>query len=196
MAYLLSFRLYLIVATTQKQQGVHMKQSVDWKLLIGGSALIFLSVLIAEFKSSGDFITDVAQSSQVELDEASASSNGTPTISWQLLQSFDYKNNIINDELKPILGNKIRIPGFAVPLGNDFKSIDEFLFVPNQLACIHVPAPPPHLVIMVKLKQGVHINDLSGPLWASGALTIKKSDSIYGASAYAIDAGEVSAYTY
>ena len=90
----------------------------------------------------------------------------------------------------------MRLPGFAVPLSSDYRNVDELLFVPNQLACIHVPAPPPHLVVFTRLREGVHVNKLNGAFWLEGILQLKPTQSIYGAAAWEIIGGELSTYEW
>ena len=172
-----------------------MTRPFNRSVWLGGSLLILASALIAVLMPQQGFLNKgagpAAQSELQELEHGEASEIG-----WKLLQTLDYKKDVVPEELQARLNKKVKIPGFAVPLSSDYQAIDEFLFVPNQLACIHVPAPPPHLVIMVKLRKATGMNELSGPLWLSGILALKHSASVYGAAAYELDALEVKPYIY
>ena len=78
------------------------------------------------------------------------------------------------DSLSLLVGQSIKIPGFAVPLEGDdgFEYIDEFLLVPYFGACIHVPPPPPNQVIHVVLDEPVYFEVISFAIWITGILEI------------------------
>ena len=46
-------------------------------------------------------------------------------------------------------GQKVRLPGFVVPLDFEGTEISEFLLVPYFGACIHVPPPPSNQIVYV-----------------------------------------------
>ena len=49
-----------------------------------------------------------------------------------------------NAPIEPSLnGERIRIPGFVIPLEKSGSKVTEFLLVPYFGACIHTPPPPP-----------------------------------------------------
>ena len=51
-----------------------------------------------------------------------------------------------------LVGKKIRIDGFMVPLEFDYGealTVEEFVLVPDAGMCIHVPPPPPNQMIFV-----------------------------------------------
>lgn len=116
-------------------------------------------------------------------------------VGWKLLYTLDYEKLDIPSELQGVLNRQVRIPGFAVPLSDGLSNIKEFLLVPNQMACIHVPAPPPNLIVLVELEKGVSMKELSGPLWIEGVLEVKKTNSVYGAAAYEMKANNVTPYS-
>ena len=66
-----------------------------------------------------------------------------PRLDWQTLYSFDYKAGKGPKELMDMDGKFVKIPGYVVPLSDNYTQLDEFLLVPNAQACIHVPPPPP-----------------------------------------------------
>ncbi len=72
----------------------------------------------------------------------------------------------------------------------------EFLLVPNQMACIHVPPPPPNLIVFVRLDKPVKIEELMGPLWTSGILRLKTLQSIYGSSSFQLENVKVEPYEF
>ena len=164
--------------------------------LLGGSALILIAHVIAYVTPTLSFMSSQDSSSSIQLEGASPDSSDLEAVSWRTLQSFDYKKNVLSPEVEAILDKNIKIPGFAVPLSDELSEVKEFLLVPNQMACIHVPAPPPNLIVFVTLDKGRSIRELSGPLWVKGELKVQITESTYGAAAYEMNALNVEPYTY
>ena len=98
----------------------------------------------------------------------------TIEIKWSELRKLNYKTGEMPDSLRLLVGESIKIPGFAVPLEGDdgFEYIDEFLLVPYFGACIHVPPPPPNQVIHVILDEPVYFEVISFAIWITGILEI------------------------
>ena len=169
--------------------------------LIGGTFLILVSALIAYFFPNISFLTPESQmsdkdkSSHIQLGVGGDDGQIVKTVGWRLLQTLDYQNLKIPSELQKVVNGPVRIPGFAVPLSDGLSDIKQFLLVPNQMACIHVPAPPPNLIVLVELEKSRHIRELSGPLWVEGVLEVKKSKSVYGAAGFEMKAYKVEPYS-
>ena len=72
-------------------------------------------------------------------------------------------------------GQRVRIPGYLLPLEVSAAKVTEFLLVPYVGACIHVPPPPPNQIIYVKLDQnkGYKSKNLYEPIWVTGIITAK-----------------------
>lgn len=84
----------------------------------------------------------------------------------------------------------VKVPGFIVPLGRlEPGIIEEFLLVPYQGACIHVPPPPPNQIVYVNLRKAERIVTIDDPYWITGVLTVENKDSHLASTSYAI-AGE------
>lgn len=81
-------------------------------------------------------------------------------------------------------GQRIRIPGFVVPLEGDGDSIHEFLLVPYFGACIHVPPPPANQLIHVMPDEEIPARWNMVPVWVSGVLTVARYDSDMGSAGY------------
>ncbi|NRA45830.1 MAG: DUF3299 domain-containing protein [Oligoflexales bacterium] len=160
-----------------------------------------MSALIAYFFPNISFLNPRSeessndQSSHIQLKPGESGDNIAKVVGWRLLQTLDYKNFNIPDDLKKAVNHLVRIPGFAVPLSDGLSRVEDFLLVPNQMACIHVPAPPPNLIVLVHLDKARSIRELSGPLWIEGVLEVKKTESTYGAAAYVMNAVKVEPYT-
>ena len=72
-------------------------------------------------------------------------------------------------------GQRVRIPGYLLPLEVSAAKVTEFLLVPYIGACIHVPPPPPNQIIYVKLDQnnGYKNKKLYQPVWVTGVIAVK-----------------------
>jgi len=94
-------------------------------------------------------------------------------------------------------GEKIRIPGYVVPL--DFSAKDEheeFLLVPYFGACLHTPPPPPNQIIYVKADPAAEIPNIYDPVWLEGTMKTGKYSSELGNSAYELNLSKVEPYEY
>lgn len=84
-------------------------------------------------------------------------------------------------------GRKVRLAGYVVPLATDDRQrMTEFFFVPFYGACIHVPPPPPNMLVHVVLAEAVETPSLWDPYWLRGVLHIETTSNSMAASAYAM----------
>ena len=82
-------------------------------------------------------------------------------------------------------GRKVRLSGYVVPLASDDQNrMTEFFFVPFYGACIHVPPPPPNMMVHVVLAHGIDAPQLWDPYWLRGVLHIEITSNSMAASAY------------
>ena len=96
---------------------------------------------------------------------------------------------------KALIGQRVRIPGFVVPLEDSKEGLKEFLLVPYFGACIHSPPPPSNQIIHILPKvpaKGLRSMDA---VWISGTLTHTQTDSFMGAASWRLEALDVSPYT-
>ncbi len=72
-------------------------------------------------------------------------------------------------------GQRVRIPGYLLPLEVSATKVTEFLLVPYVGACIHVPPPPPNQIIYVKIGQNKSYKskNLYEPVWVTGVISAK-----------------------
>ena len=72
-------------------------------------------------------------------------------------------------------GQRVRIPGYLLPLERSDTKVKEFLLVPYIGACIHVPPPPPNQIVHVNIvqKEGYRVKSLYEPVWVSGQISVK-----------------------
>jgi hypothetical protein len=86
------------------------------------------------------------------------------------------KRKIIQTSIvEELNGQRVRIPGYLLPLEVSAAKVTEFLLVPYVGACIHVPPPPPNQIIYVKIGQnkGYKSKSLYEPVWVTGILSAK-----------------------
>lgn len=91
-------------------------------------------------------------------------------------------------------GQRVRVPGFIVPLEGDGNEIYEFLLVPYFGACIHVPPPPANQLIHVMPDAPVPADWNMIPVWVNGVITAARYDSEMGSSGYQMRGIEVEEY--
>jgi len=92
------------------------------------------------------------------------------------IQDVMAKRNEIRTAINEGLnGQRIRIPGYLLPLEISGANVTEFLLVPYVGACIHVPPPPPNQIVHVKVvqKEGYTNRTLFDPVWVTGVISAK-----------------------
>lgn len=93
-----------------------------------------------------------------------------------------------------INGQRVKIPGFVVPLERKGDEVIEFLLVPYFGACVHVPPPPSNQIIHVVPNRPVKGMRTMETFWISGTLTLQGGDSGMGIYAYRMNAERVEPY--
>ncbi len=125
----------------------------------------------------------------------SSGSNGPGVeIDWRLLSEMDYITGNTTPELKKVDQQRVKMPGFMVPLEDNVKNVKEFLLVPSPQACIHVPPPPPNQMVYVKMKAGVPAEAMYGPIWVFGTFKITTQKSVYGETSFELESDGIEAY--
>ena len=96
--------------------------------------------------------------------------------------------------VEEIDGERLRIPGFVVPLEGDGQYIYEFLLVPYFGACIHVPPPPANQLILVMPEDPIPARWNMLPVWVNGIISVARFDSDLGTAGYQMRGIEVEEY--
>jgi hypothetical protein len=113
-----------------------------------------------------------------------APDSAAPIVDWRLLGTLNVRSTSIPPQLARFNGQRVRIPGFIVPLEDFQEKAKEFLLVPYFGACVHTPPPPPNQMVLVKLSGGPTRLALFDPVWIEGVLEVQKVMSPYGAVSY------------
>ena len=93
-----------------------------------------------------------------------------------------------------LVGQRVRIPGFVVPLEDTKDGIKEFLLVPYFGACVHSPPPPSNQIIHVLPKSPAKGFRSMDAVWITGTLSNTQTDSFMGASSWRLEAVGVTPY--
>ena len=100
------------------------------------------------------------------------------------------------DVIAAMDGQRVRIPGFIVPLEfDDEQTITQFFLVPYFGACIHMPPPPPNQIILVTYPEGFKLSALYDPFWISGVLRTTVTANDLATSAYSLTMYHHAPYT-
>jgi hypothetical protein len=92
-------------------------------------------------------------------------------------------------------GKKIRLPGYVVPLeSDDDGKMIEFFFVPFYGACIHVPPPPPNMLVHVRLSKGMDTPSLYDPVTLKGVMRTQVTQNAMASSAYTMEDATLEPY--
>jgi hypothetical protein len=113
---------------------------------------------------------------------------------WKELVLLNYKTGERGGDLQRFENQMVRIPGYIVPLTDEVAVLDEFLFVPNDQACIHVPPPPPNLIIKANHKHKLPFEDVFNPSWLYGKLEIVETKSQFGSASYQMNDATIEKY--
>ena len=90
-------------------------------------------------------------------------------------QVIEKRNKNRASVVEGLNGQRIRIPGYLLPLEISGSKVTEFLLVPYVGACIHTPPPPPNQIVHVKVvpKNGFSAKKLYETVWVTGIITAK-----------------------
>jgi hypothetical protein len=99
--------------------------------------------------------------------------------------------------VKSQVNQKVRLPGYAVPLDADRNSKREFLLVPYFGACIHTPPPPSNQIVLVRPTANSKIKKMPESmdvLWVEGELKESRVNTSQGVSGYMLEAISIAPY--
>ncbi len=65
-------------------------------------------------------------------------------VEFARLRGLNYRTGRVTPDVKALDGADVRISGYIVPLEDGMDQATEFLLVPTNGACIHMPPPPPN----------------------------------------------------
>ncbi len=147
--------------------------------------IVFCAALAVLVSPTARVDKSVGENLTAGVTEASANTDKITTLMWEDLQQLDLHTGAMPPALKKLDGTLVRVPGFIIPLEDNEQSVSEFLLVPFPMACIHVPAPPPNLIVHVKMEKGKKVPvNFYDPVWARGQLKIQRTQNMYTEASY------------
>ena len=115
--------------------------------------------------------TEDQQKRQRELRESLEADGLEPDELVETYKRLMENYRLVTTSTRPdILGKKVRIPGYLLPLTVKDGAVTEFLLVPTVGACIHTPPPPANQMVYVQFDSGFESPGLFRPVWISGEL--------------------------
>ncbi|WP_431104683.1 DUF3299 domain-containing protein [Roseateles noduli] len=97
----------------------------------------------------------------------------------EMREAFDHAP--VRQELD---GRRVRLRGYAVPVGVGWGGTDEFLLVPSFGACIHSPPPPPNQIVHVKAPSKIDGLRAMSVVTVTGTLEVRALSSALATSGY------------
>ena len=91
-------------------------------------------------------------------------------------------------------GQRIRLPGFMVPLDFEDTEVSDFLLVPYFGACIHVPPPPSNQIVYVTTVAAYPMKELFEPVWVTGVISTQAFLNEVGDAGYTLKATIIEPY--
>jgi hypothetical protein len=95
------------------------------------------------------------------------------------------------------VNQKIRMPGFVVPLDAVRNGRREFLLVPYFGACIHTPPPPANQIVLVTPHPKLNLSktlESMDVIWVEGELKDARTTTASGVSGYSLEAVQIYPY--
>ncbi|MEM6439196.1 MAG: DUF3299 domain-containing protein [Pseudomonadota bacterium] len=93
-------------------------------------------------------------------------------------------------------GERVRLPGFVIPLDFIGDGVTTLLLVPYVGACIHVPPPPPNQLVVVTTEEPHRITGLFEPVWVTGEFGAAAAVTELADVGYAIAADTIEPYEF
>jgi hypothetical protein len=116
-----------------------------------------------------------------------------PVVDWGMYGQLDLNTSRPSPALAAVDGQKVRSPGFMVPLEDNRSEVMEFLLVPSPQACIHAPPPPSNQMVYVRM-VGAPAKTLFGPVMVEGTLRLTPQTHQYGTASFQIYGENVELY--
>jgi len=98
--------------------------------------------------------------------------------------------------VKTLDKQKLKLPGYMIPIKFNASSVSEFLLVPYVGACVHTPPPPENQIVYVSLKRPMVTQDFWAPVWVSGMMKAQISMTKFATSGYHMTEAATEVYEY
>ena len=98
--------------------------------------------------------------------------------------------------VKELDGQRVRIPGYFLPLEVSDTKVTEFLLVPYVGACIHVPPPPPNQLVFVTTETPSPGDQLWDAVWVTGHMRTQLQSTELAQTGYTLSADAMEVYEW
>ena len=93
---------------------------------------------------------------------------------WDKIKVASDRYAALQNEMEPELdGQRVKLPGYVLPLEFDGNAVTEFLLVPYVGACIHEPTPSANQMVYIKAVKPFVSAEMFVPVWVEGTLTVQ-----------------------
>ena len=92
-------------------------------------------------------------------------------------------------------GQKVRLPGFVVPIDFSGTGVTAFILVPFVGACVHVPPPPANQLVFVTTETPFESAGLYEPVNVTGMFGVSSVSTHLAQVGYALSAEKVERYS-
>jgi hypothetical protein len=93
-------------------------------------------------------------------------------------------------------GERVKLPGYIIPLDVGAEGVTSFVLVPYVGACIHVPPPPPNQLVFVTTETPWSSDDLWDAVWVAGVLQAKMQSTELAEIGYEMTADAIEIYKW
>ena len=91
-------------------------------------------------------------------------------------------------------GRRVALVGYMVPIDVQGGETRTFLLAPYVGACVHVPAPPPNQIVLVRAAEPVKARLMWDPFQAVGTLNVERIDTGVAEVGYTMDVERMEPY--
>ena len=90
-----------------------------------------------------------------------------------LEEVLEWRERARTKVVEELNGERVRMPGYLLPLELEGTRVTEFFLVPYVGACIHVPPPPPNQIVLVRMtdNESYQSEKLFEPVWVTGVIS-------------------------
>ncbi|MFT5718592.1 MAG: hypothetical protein ACI9T7_002799 [Oleiphilaceae bacterium] len=161
------------------------------------SAILILMLVISPFAYSGEY-TEVSWDDLMPTDWIPSVTEDQAFFEGETTEGAMIE--LPKTEFAPIVksldAQKLKLPGYMIPIKFNASSVSEFLLVPYVGACVHTPAPPENQIVYVSLKKPLMTQNLWAPVWVSGTMKAQTSMTKYATAGYHMTEATSEVYDY
>ncbi|RFF26789.1 MULTISPECIES: DUF3299 domain-containing protein [unclassified Wenzhouxiangella] len=156
--------------------------------IVAAFGLLWAASALANDVQEVEWMDLMPEAEQKAWDEASNNVDHSGYASAEEFQSWETVGELD--------GQKLRIPGFVVPVETDGEGkLETFFLVPYFGACIHVPPPPANQIIYGRLEEPIEMVNIWDAFYMEGTLNIEEVSNETADSAYTMAVDSLKPYS-